>query len=56
MIDEHNDYYKSLFNGKCPYTDKECLEKIPCIRCQANDEERAWMDEMEKMEMAESEE
>lgn len=43
-----DDYEYGLFNGKCPYTDKPCKEKIPCNRCRANDEERKLMEMMEK--------
>lgn len=48
------DYESSIFNGRCPYTDEPCPEKISCVRCQTNDREKALvekMDEMERLEM-----
>lgn len=59
-----NEYETSIFNGRCPYTDKPCLDKIPCNRCRANEEEKQLVQEMDKQEqleiwleeMAESEE
>ena len=47
-------YAKDIFNGRCPYTDEPCLEKISCIKCQLNEREKALMeklDEDEEMEM-----
>ena len=45
------DYERNIFQGRCPYTGKLCLEKKPCIRCRMDEEEKRLLDEMEKQEM-----
>jgi len=47
------DYGSYIFNGRCPYTDEPCPEKISCVRCLANDREKALMEKMEEMERLE---
>jgi hypothetical protein len=49
-----DDYASYIFNGKCPYTDEPCLEKISCIKCQTNEREKALMEKMDEMEMLET--
>ena len=39
-----------FLDGKCPYVDKPCPEKIPCNRCMASDEDRKLIQMLEKQE------
>lgn len=48
-----DDYVSYIFNGRCPYDDKPCVEKISCIRCQTNEREKALMEKFDEMEMLE---
>lgn len=48
MGEDMIDNAKSIFNGKCPYTDQLCLEKISCIRCQTHEREKALMEKLEE--------
>lgn len=48
------DYETDIFNGRCPYTDKPCVNKIPCNKCRMNEEEKRLMeilDEQERFEV-----
>lgn len=40
------DNAKSIFNGKCPYTNQPCLEKIPCKMCLTDKREKALMEKL----------
>ena len=48
-----NNYEQDIFNGRCPYDDKPCPEKISCLKCQMNKREKALMEKMDKMERLE---
>lgn len=37
---------KEAFNGRCPYTDKEC-DEFHCWRCEIEKEEREWLNSEE---------
>lgn len=39
-----------FFNGKCPYTDKPCLEKISCVKCQVDADEKEMMEQLDRQE------
>ena len=43
MTDE---YAKEYFNGKCPYTGKEC-ETFDCSKCEVEKEEQEFMEREE---------
>ena len=47
------DYETHIFNGRCPYTDKPCLDKIPCIRCRMDKEEKELIQKLEEQERLE---
>ena len=51
--DTVNEYENKVFNGKCPYTDKPCTDKIPCNICQMNEEEKRLMDLLDEQERQE---
>ena len=39
-----NNYYKELFNGRCPYNDKHC-DDFNCVGCEVNENEKRFMKE-----------
>lgn len=43
---------KEYFGGKCPYTGKKC-ESWECSRCQAEKNEKEWMEELDNLEREE---
>lgn len=47
------DYERGIFSGRCPYTDKPCVDKIPCNKCRMNEEEKRLMEILEEQEKSE---
>ena len=45
-----NNHEQDIFNGRCPYNDKPCPEKISCLRCQMNEREKELMEKMDEIE------
>lgn len=43
------EYERQLFKGKCPYTDEPCNKDIDCFYCKVEQEERSFMEEIERL-------